>query len=262
MPDILLSLLAPLAANAVALFCLWLVSLRMRDASIIDIYWGAGFILMAAAGAVAGNAPFAREVFILGLTAIWGLRLASYLAWRNLGHGEDPRYRAMRKKHGERFGKVSLVTVYGLQCVLGWIVAMPLIIANFSPNAPYPLTVLDMLGLLLFVTGLAFESTADVQLALFKADPENEGKVMDRGLWRYTRHPNYFGDAVVWWGLWLVAASSPGGVWTIFAPALMTFLLMRVSGVPMLEYKLKRTRPGYEDYVRRTATFFPRPPRA
>lgn len=256
------SLLLPLAAHAGALFLLWLLSLRLRDASIIDIYWGLGFIVMSGVAAAVGEAPPTRKLLLVLPTAIWGLRLALYLGWRNLGHGEDPRYQAMRRKHGERFGRVSLFTVFGLQCVLGWLVATPLLVASAPPDAPPPFRPGDILGLALFTLGLAFEAVGDAQLARFKADPGNKGRVMDRGLWRYTRHPNYFGDAVLWWGLWLIASSSPGVVWTLPAPALMTFLLMRVSGVPMLEYKLKRTRPGYEDYIRRTPAFFPRPPRS
>jgi steroid 5-alpha reductase family enzyme len=252
---------AALALNLAALFALWLLSLRLRDASIIDIYWGPGFILMTAAAATLGEAPLARKALILAIVTLWGLRLALYLAWRNLGHGEDSRYQAMRRKHGDRFGRVSLVTVYGLQGVLGWLVAMPLIVAVISAAAPAPWTRFDLFGLACVAFGLAFESIGDAQLARFKADPANDGKVMDRGLWRYTRHPNYFGDTVVWWGFWIVAASSPAGLLTFLSPLLMTFLLMRVSGIPMLEYKLKRTRPGYEDYIRRTGAFFPRPPR-
>lgn len=262
MPLIVESLAAALAVNAVALFALWRVSLRLRDASIIDIYWGCGFVLMAGVGAAVGEAPISRKLIVLAPVTVWGLRLAGYLAWRNLGHGEDPRYQAMRKKHGERFGLVSLGTVYGLQCVLGWIVATPLIVATTSSQAPPPPTGFDIAGLMLFVFGLTFETVGDLQLARFKADPASRGQVMNRGLWRYTRHPNYFGEAVLWWGLWVMALSSPGGIWTAFAPAVMTFLLMRVSGVPMLEYKLKRTRAGYEEYVRQTSAFFPRPPRS
>jgi steroid 5-alpha reductase family enzyme len=261
MPLVLQSLLMALAANAVVLLALWLLSLRLHDASIIDIYWGLGVVLMAAAAAAVGEAPMPRKLLVVGLTALWGLRLAGYLAWRNLGHGEDHRYQAMRRKHGERFGWVSLRTVFGLQCLLGWLVAMPVIVTTASAGAPAPWTVFDATGLVLFAMGLAFETVGDIQLARFKADPSNQGRVMDRGLWRYTRHPNYFGDAVLWWGLWLVASSSPGGVLTILSPVVMSFLLMRVSGVPMLEYKLMRTRPGYEEYVGRTSAFFPRPPR-
>lgn len=251
-----------LALNACALFALWLLSLRLRDVSIVDIYWGLGFILMAAAGALTGEAPVGRKLLVLGLVSAWGLRLAAYLAWRNLGHGEDPRYAAMRRKFGARFPRISLFSVFGLQCLLGWIVSLPLLVAPSSPAAPLPLTPFDVAGLVVFAAGLAFETVGDLQLARFKADPANKGRVMDRGLWRYTRHPNYFGDALAWWGLWLVAASSPGGAWTAFGPALMTFLLIRVSGVPMLEYSLKRSRPGYADYIRRTSSFLPRPPLA
>jgi steroid 5-alpha reductase family enzyme len=253
-------LVASLGFSLAAMTVLWLASLRLRDASIVDIWWGPGFAAIAAlchALAPAGGPERGRLVLLL--SALWGLRLGAYLLWRNAGRGEDPRYQAMRRRHGERFARVSLLSVFGLQGVLMWWVSLPLQIAQTGAAAP--LGALDLLGTLVFAIGLGFESVGDLQLARFKADPANAGRVMDRGLWRYTRHPNYFGDCLVWWGLWLVACGAPGGVFTVASPVAMTVLLLRVSGVPMLERGLHKRKPGYADYVARTSAFLPRPPR-
>ena len=250
-----------LGCGLAALFALWVVSLARRDASIVDLWWGPGFGLLATVAWLAGSAaPGPRGALLLGLVWLWGLRLGGYLAWRNHGRGEDPRYAAMRRRHGDRFGRVSLATVFGLQGVLQWFVALPVLVAILVPGER-PLGALDALGAALFALGLGFESIGDAQLARFKADPANRGRVMDRGLWRYTRHPNYFGDSVAWWGLFTIALATPLGVFTIASPALMTFLLLRVSGVALLERSLVRTRPAYRDYVASTSAFFPRPPR-
>jgi steroid 5-alpha reductase family enzyme len=187
------------------------------------------------------------------------VRLAGYLARRNIGKGEDPRYVAMRRHYGASWPLRSLVQVFVLQGVLMWLISLPVQAAERSSGGG-PLGWSDALGAALTLTGVAFEATGDAQLARFKADPANRGKVMDRGLWRYTRHPNYFGDFLVWWGLYALAVAS-GNAWTVLSPALMSFLLLRVSGVTLLE-KSMRARPGYDDYVRRTSAFFPWPPRA
>lgn len=249
------------AVVAGAMLLLWLVSLWMRDASIVDIFWGAGFALIAWTAFVVADGATARRVLLVVLTSLWGLRLAGYLAWRNLGKGEDYRYRAMRKRYGERFALVSLGTVFGLQALLMWVVSLPVQIGQV-PATPARLTWLDGAGILFWVVGVVFEAGGDWQLSRFKADPANEGKVMDRGLWRFTRHPNYFGDFMVWWGLYLVALSTGVAWWTVVGPALMSFLLMRVSGVTLLEKSLRSRREGYEEYVARTSSFFPRPPRS
>jgi steroid 5-alpha reductase family enzyme len=259
-----MSLAAGLAAsaawNAAVFFALWLASLRLRNASIVDVYWGPGFAAIAALAFVGSHAPGGRGLLLLAMTALWGLRLGAYLGWRNHGKGEDPRYTAMRRRHGERFGRVSGYTVFALQAALMWIVSLPVQVALLRPGAA-ALGALDALGVALWSTGLFFEAVGDWQLARFKVDPANRGRVMDRGLWRYTRHPNYFGDALAWWGIFAVAASTPAGPWTLPSPILMTFLLMRVSGVPLLERSLVRTRSGYRDYVERTSGFLPRPPK-
>lgn len=251
---------ATVAAVAAAMAILWLVSLARRDASIVDIYWGPGFAWIAAVACAggAGGDP-ARGALSLALVSLWGLRLGAYLFWRKRGAGEDYRYQAMRRRHGERFGLVSLGTVFGLQGALAWIVSLPVQVVHFSDGGPLGWT--DAVGVLLFAVGFVFETVGDWQLARFRADPASRGRVMDRGLWRYTRHPNYFGDACVWWALFAIALATPAGPWTLPAPLLMSFLLLRVSGVTLLERSLRKRRPGYADYVARTSAFFPLPPK-
>lgn len=259
-----LALTAVVIAGAMLL--LWLVSLAVRDASIVDIFWGPGFVLVAwsvFAWAAAHDLPgggSARRLLLAALVTVWGLRLGLHLAARNLGKGEDYRYVAMREKAGGRFWLVSLGKVFLLQGLLMWVVSLPLQ-GGQLPSAPDRVGVLALAGAAVWAVGLFFESVGDWQLARFKADPANRGKVMDRGLWRFTRHPNYFGDFLVWWGLYLVALDAPGTWWTIAGPLLMTFLLLKGSGVAVLEKTIGTRRPGYEEYVRRTSAFFPRPPR-
>ena len=253
-----------LAATALVLgacmLALWLASLALRDASIVDIFWGLGFAIVASLAFLWTEGPGARRGLVALLTVAWGLRLAGHLLWRNAGRGEDPRYAAMRRHWGSRFPRVSLFTVFLLQGVLLWVVSLPVQVAQASPGGP--LGALDAAGVALYGVGLFFETAGDWQLARFKADPRNAGRVMDRGLWRYTRHPNYFGDFCVWWGIFLVAVSTPHGPLTVVGPLLMSFLLLRVSGVPMLERGIEQRRPDYAAYRRRTSAFFPLPPKA
>jgi steroid 5-alpha reductase family enzyme len=252
------------AFNAALLFVcvslLWLSSLPLRNASIVDVFWGIGFALVAVSGFVGGQAAAApRSLLISALVGVWGLRLGGYLFWRNAGHGEDPRYAAMRRRTGDHFWWLSFFSVFALQGAILWFVSLPLQVVQAAPGGP--LGALDAVGAAVWSIGLLFESVGDYQLARFKADPRNAGAVMDRGLWRYTRHPNYFGDFCIWWGVFVVALGAPHGFYTIASPALMSFLLLRVSGVPLLERGMSERRPGYADYVRRTSAFFPRPPR-
>ncbi|HVS15657.1 MAG TPA: DUF1295 domain-containing protein [Thermoanaerobaculia bacterium] len=239
---------------------LWLASLRLRDASIVDRFWGLGFVLAAAAAFPIAGGPLERRLLLLALAAIWGLRLTWHITRRNWGEGEDVRYQRMRASWGDRFSWTSLLTVFALQGALMWLVALPLVVGQASPT-PGRLTWLDALGALTWLAGFAFEAIGDAQLRAFKADPASRGKVMDRGLWRYTRHPNYFGDALLWWGIFLVASQTEHGRWTVVSPLIMSFLLTRISGVPLLERRLEKTRPGYQDYRRRTSAFFPWPPK-
>ena len=246
---------------AAAMLALWLLSLALRDVSIVDVFWGLGFVLVAhyARATTAGYAP--RATLVAALVTLWGVRLAVHLLWRNWGAGEDYRYAAMRRRWGDGFPLASLAVVFGLQAALMWIVSLPVQVAIASPTPP-ALGPFDVVGTMLVAIGLACEAIGDLQLARFKRDPANRGRVMDRGLWRYTRHPNYFGDTLVWWGLFAFALTSPAHAWTVVGPLVMTYLLTRLSGVPLLERKLTRTRPAYADYVARTSGFVPRPPRA
>jgi steroid 5-alpha reductase family enzyme len=253
-------LAAAAAWTAFAMGLLWLASLRLRDASIVDVYWGPGFAAIATVGFLVSRGGSPRRALVLGLALLWGLRLGAYLLWRNAGQGEDYRYRAMRRRHGERFGWVSLFSVFGLQGALQWTVSLPLQLTQAAPG-PASLGALDALGVVLWCTGMLFETLGDLQLARFKADPASQGQVMDRGLWRYTRHPNYFGDFLVWWGFGAIALAGPLGGFALIGPALMSFLLLRVSGVAMLERTIGRRRPGYREYQLRTNAFFPGPPR-
>jgi len=237
----------------------WVVSVARRDASIVDLVWGAGFVVVAWAVLVSVDGNQARQWLLVAMTTIWGLRLAVYLTWRNHGKGEDFRYQAMRRRIGPRFWWVSLFTVFGLQGVLMWVVSLPVQLGQV-PDDP-GLGVLAGLGAAVWVLGMFFETVGDAQLARFKADPANAGVVMDRGLWRYTRHPNYFGDACVWWGIALVAAESGLGAIGIVGAVVMTILLRRVSGVTLLERSLTKRREGYDAYIARTSPFVPRPPR-
>ncbi|MEX2279151.1 MAG: DUF1295 domain-containing protein [Acidimicrobiia bacterium] len=245
------------AAGGIALLMIvvWLISLAAKDASIVDIVWGLGFVLVAWIAWGRREGGDARSLLTAALTTVWGLRLAGYLAWRNLGKGEDFRYQAMRRKYGSRFGLISLFVVFGLQGVLMWIVSLPVQAASGGP-----LAWLDWVGVAVWFTGLGFETIGDLQLAAFKRDPKNQGQVLDTGLWRYTRHPNYFGDFCVWWGLYLIAVAS-GAWWAVVGPAVMTALLIRYSGAGLLEKSIGKRRPGYDEYVRRTNAFFPGPPR-
>ena len=253
--------LAGLGVVLAALTLVWLLSLRLRDASIADVGWGLGFVLLAWLYCVLSPTLTPRSWLVAGLVTLWGAWLSLHIFRRNHGQGEDPRYRAMRASHGHAFWWRSLFTVFWLQGTLMWFVALPVLVAVRAAQ-PAHLTAIDGLGVLIFAVGFAFEVVGDAQLARFKADPANRGTVLDRGLWRYTRHPNYFGDATLWWGVYIVAASTPGGWLTLLSPALMTLLLMRVSGVTLLEEGLKASKPGYQSYISRTPAFFPWFPRS
>jgi steroid 5-alpha reductase family enzyme len=245
-----------LAAILVVAVAAWLVSLRIDDVSIVDSLWAILILLPAACAALLLPAG-PRAAWVLAMGALWGARLSGYITWRNWGEGEDHRYRAIRARNEPGFRWKSLYLVFGLQGVLAWIVSAPLLVAVASPA---PVGWLDVAGAALFAIGFLFEAVGDLQLARFRADPSNRGRVLDRGLWRYTRHPNYFGEFCLWWGFFLVALAA-GGAWTIVSPALMTILLLRVSGVALLEKDIGERRPAYRDYVARTSAFLPWPPR-
>jgi steroid 5-alpha reductase family enzyme len=238
----------------------WLVSLVLKNASIVDIIWGFGFVLVAWAVRLnVDEGLAARQNLLVGMTTVWGLRLAGYLFWRNHGKGEDYRYRAMRKHWGPRFPIISLLTVFTLQGVLMFTVSLPVQLGQtrLDPDLGW----LAIVGVAVWAIGIFFEWVGDAQLARFKGDPSNQGKVMNRGLWKFTRHPNYFGDACVWWGIALVAAETTVGRWGLIGALVMTILLRRVSGVVLLEKSLSKRKEGYAEYIARTSPFFPRPPK-
>lgn len=238
---------------------LWMLSLKLRDASIIDIFWGLGFVIVAwVTRSWADGEPLSLLLPIAA--SLWGVRLAVYLGARNLGKGEDKRYVAMREARPQTFWWWSYPAIFLFQAVLCWIVSLPLQVGQLLPR-PEGVTALDVIGGVLFLFGWLYETIADWQLARFKRDPGNRGKVMDRGLWKNTRHPNYFGEAVLWWGIFVMAAAAPGALWTVIGPALITFLLLRVSGVALLEKTIGERRPEYADYIRRTNAFIPGPVR-
>lgn len=240
---------------------IWLLSLRLRDSSIADIFWGLGFVLVAwASAALAPDGVSGRGWLMTAMVTAWGLRLSGHIFLRNRGKGEDFRYRAWREEAGASWWWRSYVRVFLLQGAIMWIVAAPVAMTVGAGARQAPLGWLDALAAAVWLAGFAFEAVGDVQLTRFKADPRNKGRVMTRGLWRYTRHPNYFGDATAWWGHYLVAAAG-GAWWTIFGPALMTFLLVRVSGVSLLERSLRDAKPGYREYIESTSAFVPLPPR-
>ena len=239
---------------------LWVLSLALRDSSIVDPFWGTGFVVVnwLYFALTPGGFP-ARKWLICILVTIWGLRLSLHLLRRNWGKGEDFRYRKWREEAGNRWWWMSFFRVFLLQGVLLWIISAPLLAAQIRPT-PERLTWLDWIGAVVWAVGFFFEAVGDLQLTRFRSNPANKGKVLNTGVWRYTRHPNYFGDAAQWWGYFLIAVAG-GGFWTIWSPIWMTVMLLRVSGVTLLEKTLSTTKPGYQEYVESTSAFVPWFPR-
>lgn len=227
---------------------------------VVDVAWGIAFVAVALVsyGTSVGHGAPGRRALVTVLTVLWGLRLATHIARRGRGHGEDPRYARILDRAPNSRGAYAFRKVYLLQGVLVWIVALPVQFAQFTAG---PIGGTALLGTGLWAVGLTFEAVGDFQLARFREDPANRGRIMDRGLWSWTRHPNYFGDFLVWWGLYLVACDTWPGRFTVLSPLLMSFLLTRGSGKRLLEEHLA-DRPGYADYRSRTSGFFPRPPRS
>ncbi|UCH11790.1 MAG: DUF1295 domain-containing protein [Fidelibacterota bacterium] len=234
---------------------IWLLSLLVRNAGIIDIFWGLGFVLAAGWYLSATDGFDPRRILLVSLVTIWGFRLAGYILLRSWGKSEDPRYRAWREEGGQAWWWRSYFKVFMLQGIILWIVSLPLL-AALAAKEPAYFTWTDGLGALLWGIGFLFETVGDWQMYRFKKDPANKGKVLDSGLWAYTRHPNYFGEALLWWGYGFIAMAS-GAYWVLISPALMTLLLLRVSGVTMLEKLLRTDKPEYEGYIRTTSAFIP-----
>jgi steroid 5-alpha reductase family enzyme len=248
-----------LLALGVVMTALWLLSLPLRNASIVDIAWGPLFAVQALVYLAATPDGFAgRRVLITALVAVWAVRLALHVASRNIGHGEDSRYVAWRRAAGPSWWWRSYLRVFVLQGLLAWVIGLPLYAAQAGGSQHW--TPLDAIGAMVWAIGFIFEAVGDWQLRHFIANPANRGRTMRSGLWSLSRHPNYFGDATQWWGFWLIALAA-GGWWSVFAPAIMTFLLVRVSGVGLLEQTIVQRRPDYADYMATTSAFIPWIPR-
>jgi len=249
-----------LAIISAAMICVWLISLAMKDASIADVFWGLGFVLLAWLTYFRSQGALPRSLLVAVLVSLWGLRLAAYIGFRKRGQPEDRRYRKWREQYGKNYWWVSLFTVFLLQGFLLWVISLVVQVGLMAAE-PQGLRWTDWAGLGLWAAGFVFEATADLQLYRFKSDPVNQGKVMDRGLWATTRHPNYFGECLVWWGLFLITLSTPDSWWTMVSPLTITFLLLKVSGVTLLEKTIVEHRPKYRDYIERTSAFLPWPPK-
>jgi steroid 5-alpha reductase family enzyme len=258
-------MLGPLMLSSACLvlgmiLCVWLVSLRLRDASIIDVFWGIGFVLIGLLCLATGTGDPGRRLALATMAGLWGLRLAVHIGRRNRGGPEDPRYARLRERDGNGFWLTSLYRIYVVQAVLMWVVALPVQVGSAHGRGT-GLGWLDWVGVVVWAVGFGFEAIGDLQLVRFKAEASNRRQVMDEGLWRYTRHPNYFGDVLAWWGIGIVGLGAGNAWWALIGPALNTVILSRLTGKPLLESTIGERRPGYADYVTRTSGFLPLPPR-
>ncbi len=235
---------------------IWVLSVYLKNVSIIDIFWGLSFALVTTFYFLVTPGFPSRKLIIFILVVIWGLRLTFYLLWRNWGKPEDYRYQEFRKRYGEnRYWWFSYFQVFLLQGFLVWLISAPLLAVNYY-TVPGPLNFLDYSGIVVWIVGITFEAGGDWQLARFKMKPENKGKLLTSGLRKYTRHPNYFGDAAVWWGFALLSVAA-GSYLPVLSSVLMTWLIIKVSGVSMLEKAMINTKPGFEEYIQRTSSFIP-----
>jgi steroid 5-alpha reductase family enzyme len=235
---------------------LWIVSVIIKNVSIVDLFWGFGFVVASSFYFLKSDGYDYRKIIVMTLVAFWGLRLSVYLAWRNIGKGEDFRYREFRKKYGEkRYWWISFFQTFLLQGILMWLISAPLLGAQFYGQNK-DIGILDYIGIIFWITGILFEAGGDFQLAVHRANPANKGKVLDTGFWRYTRHPNYFGDTAVWWGYGLISLAA--GSWLpVLGSILMTAMIIKVSGVALLEKSLKEQKPQYKEYIEKTSAFLP-----
>jgi len=235
---------------------LWIISVIIKNVSIVDLFWGFGFVLTNVFYFISTDGLGLRKVILLILVSIWGFRLTGYLSWRNIGKGEDYRYKQFRRKYGEnRYWWISFFQTFLLQGILMWLISAPLLGAQYHGQEKNP-GILDYAGIAFWITGFIFETIGDYQLARFKADPSNKGKVLSSGLWRYTRHPNYFGDSAVWWGYGFLCLGA-GSIWPVLGSILMTALIIKVSGVALLEKNLVDKKPEYREYIEKTSAFIP-----
>ena len=245
-----------LIAAALFMTAGWLISLMQKNAAVADIFWGPGFVLIAWLSFFQADGFFLRKLLLALMVTIWGMRLFFHIAGRSRGKGEDPRYAAWRAQYGENFWLVSLYRVFLVQGLFMWVIALGI---QYGQTAAQPagLTWLDAAGFLIWLAGLVIEAAADCQLRRFLSVPENRGQVMDQGLWRYSRHPNYFGETLVWWGLFVMVLSAPWGFLTIVSPLVITYTLLRLTGVTLMEETEFSDNPEYQAYIRRTSAFLP-----
>ncbi|KQU53873.1 hypothetical protein ASG84_03335 [Rhodococcus sp. Leaf278] len=255
--DFLTVSLASLGGTAVLMVVTALIGARIGRHNVVDVTWGGGFVLIALISAATGTGDVWRRLLLLVLVGVWGLRLALHVFQRSRGHGEDPRYTELLSKATGNETLYALRKIYLTQAAALWFVSLPLQVSAVAHGSVVPVVVL---GVLVWILGWTFEAVGDAQLKAFKADASNKGKIMDRGLWSWTRHPNYFGDSAVWWGLFLVSASAWPGVFTILSPIAMTYFLVFATGARLLERSMEK-RPGYREYQQRTSYFLPRPPK-
>ena len=234
----------------------WAISLVRKNVTIADSFWGLGFILIAWLTFFQTDGFMLRKLILSLLVTLWGVRLFIYMSIRNSGKGEDPRYASWRERHGENFWLVSLFKVFLVQALFQWIIALGVQYGQIA-SVPAHLTWLDAVGALIWAVGFTLETAADLQLYMFLSDPANRGRVMDRGLWRYSRHPNYFGESLVWWGIFVIVLSTPWGVWTVVSPLVITYTLLKLTGVTLMEETEFSDNPEYQEYVRRTSAFIP-----
>ena len=247
------SALALVVVHSVTFF----IGRRIGRYNVVDVAWGVGFVVIAAVAAALGHGDPTRRWLLLALVAIWGVRLSWHIQRKTAGKGEDRRYADLLR---DAKPVQVLLRVFLLQGFLGWFISLPLQLSATTGPTPKPLLAVTALGVAVWLVGVIFEAVGDRQLKAFKSDPANRGVIMDRGLWSWTRHPNYFGDACVWWGLWLISINSPVALATVGSPLVMTYFLVHVSGARLTE-KYMRGRPGFAEYQDRTAYFVPWPPR-
>lgn len=235
---------------------LWIWSVFIKNVSIVDVFWSIGFVVVNAFYIFMTGELNARKVLVLTLVSIWGLRLAIYLAYRNIGKGEDFRYQEFRKYYGtERYWWISFFQTFLLQGGLIMIISLPLLGISSSASSG-DLNMIDYFGIVVWLIGFVFEAGGDFQLMNFKKNIENKGKVLNTGFWKYTRHPNYFGDSAVWWA-YAIFSIAAGSYWQIIGSIIMTVLIIKISGVSLLEKTLKDTKPQYRDYIKKTNSFIP-----
>lgn len=247
----------PLSVMLLLAIAVWALSIKLRDVSIVDSLWSIFFVVFTVLFAWRMGSDTTVAFVLIALILLWGLRLSAYITVRNHGKGEDRRYQAIRARNQPNFEFKSLYLIFILQMLLATVIVQPVVpILNGAQGA----NLVTYAGFAVAAFGALFETVADAQMARFKATRIGQGEVMDRGLWRYSRHPNYFGEATFWWGIW-IASASMGGAWTLFSPLLMTWLLTRVSGVPLLEADMQARTPAYRDYLRTTPAFIPGRPK-